>query len=142
MWLLCQGPHSRCIAMVFVMKHLTCLPCAMISLLLAMMVDIPIRGRKRPRAEPVAPVPEGFSPLGTGLLIRWGEGQLSAADVQDLAKLAAQSGATDPEVICFIKHWGIWECFAKLQQGFEKALPQRLWNTRATHGQGSTLQQE
>jgi len=40
-----------------------------------------------------------ISPLGTGLLCRWSEGQLSAVDVQELAALAVQSGCTDPEVV-------------------------------------------
>jgi hypothetical protein len=43
--------------------------------------------------------PEASSALGTGLLTRWAEGQLSATDVQDLADLAMKSGADHPEVI-------------------------------------------
>ena len=38
------------------------------------------------------------SPLGTGLLIKWAEGQLSATDVKELCLLAVQSGCDHPEV--------------------------------------------
>lgn len=42
---------------------------------------------------------DACSALGTGLLTRWAEGQISAADVQDLADLACKSGANHPEVV-------------------------------------------
>ena len=42
---------------------------------------------------------DACSALGTGLLTRWADGQISAADVQDLADLACKSGANHPEVV-------------------------------------------
>lgn len=45
-----------------------------------------------------APVFPSTSSLATSLLMRWGEGQLSAADVQHLAHSAVQDGATHPEL--------------------------------------------
>jgi hypothetical protein len=65
----------------------------------------PLRGvhkQKRRFAEPTGPRKDEFdvSPLGTGLLLRWAEGQLSATDVQELALLAVQSGQhLHPEVV-------------------------------------------
>ena len=63
----------------------------------------PLRGghrQKRRLLEPQEPVRGVFesSPLGTGLLIRWAEGQLTAGDVMELELLAAQSGCSRPEV--------------------------------------------
>ena len=43
------------------------------------------------------PVPDTSS-LATTLLTRWGEGQLSAIDVQQFAQAAVQDGATHPEL--------------------------------------------
>jgi len=45
-------------------------------------------------------VPVNDTPsLATTLLTRWGEGQLSATDVQQFAQAAVQDGATHPELI-------------------------------------------
>ena len=38
------------------------------------------------------------SALGTGLLVKWSQGQLTATDVQEFANLAMKDGATHPEV--------------------------------------------
>jgi hypothetical protein len=81
--------------------------CLAFSTLLEMMqVVIPNRGgarQRQKRAREESAAPSGHSPLGTGLLIRWGEGQLSAADVQNVAQLAVQSGASDEEVVFLSK---------------------------------------
>ena len=74
---------------------------------LAVLMAPPRGGHRQKRARQfeeeadyeVAAAPRtGHSPLATGLLIRWAEGQLSAVDVQEIADLSVQSGCDDPEV--------------------------------------------
>ena len=57
------------------------------------------RNRNQSDTTITAPDPSVKSPLATGLICRWAEGQLSAVDVQELASLAVQSGASDAEVV-------------------------------------------
>ena len=52
------------------------------------------------------PFTDSQSALGTGLLLRWADGQMSAKDVQELADLAIKSGATHPEVAWLVKMGG------------------------------------
>jgi hypothetical protein len=90
------------------LKHCSLYGCLALSALFEMMMVVPNRGGaqqrlKRLKCERSQHHSREASALGTGLLVRWGEGQLSASDVQELALLAAQSGATDAEVLFLSK---------------------------------------